>query len=416
MHRRLRGFLAGNPSVSDVVFEPVDSAQAESCLLKRDGRLFLLWDENYARWHRDVLECLLRLPQVRAEFGSDAIIFGRVAELLNVSGFPSRAFRALWLQNQASSALARREPSGPSRLKPEILDYLCGLQDVFLFYHEIAHVAMRRDETRRQSYRDFADEMVADAELPQDRPVMRMDVERLRRMFNLTDDEAEAHALSTRREISEAFASLRSDLTALEELSCDLFAIDLIVETGFDLADENARKCLYAAILLQGQIQAAFNTMRLRCESPEVPIGGIRDEIAKCTQARLQARMLRLMNHIQNLAPDEQRDIDAALPFRALHNQIQGLFDEIFVPRLFSILFEDEFAGRPIRQGSKETYVRYGIFGPLEGIATRMPIGEGSSRTYVKSLGGRDLHRLVFSQLGWGELDPDEQIEITVQV
>jgi hypothetical protein len=415
-HARFESFLAGNPAVSDVTFTAIDSAQAETCLLRRDGQLFLLWDENYVRWHRDVLSILLALPQRRAEIGSDALIFARVAELLNVAGHSGRAYVALSLHNKIIQAERTSAPQR-SRLPSDILNYLLTLQEIFIFYHEIGHIALKRDAARYRFYHDIATEMInEEVELPIDRPVMPNDIHRWRLLFNCSDKEAEAHAHNTRRQLRAAFATLRGDRSATEELCCDLFAIDLFVETGFDLANENSRQCLYAAIQMQGQIQAMFNLTKQRCSDPEFPSGELVGEIAQCTQARLQARMLHLMGHIQSTCPNAEGDLEAIAPFRGLHEQIQALFDEIFVPRLHSILLEEEHAGKPVRKGAKSKYVRYGVFGPLIGTPAAFTLGKGSSRVRIKSLGGPDLHKVISASLGWGEPEPDEELQISLQL
>ena len=417
-HTRIRAVLSADPSLSGLIFEPIDTAQAEPCLLRRGGSQFLLWDENYARWQRDVLSTLMLTPQHRAEIGCDAIIFARVAELLTAAGHADRGYVALWRRNQVLSQQQQDQtPPQPGRLAPAFLDYMFGLQDLFLFYHELAHIAFRSDAERGRVYRQTAAEMIeSEIAMPVNRPVMRADVERWMGMHKCSEREAEAHAREVRRGLIRAFGALRSDAAATEELSCDLYAIDKFFETGFDPADANARVCLYSAILMHGQIQASFNSIRLRCDSPEAPIHGLVDEIARGTMARMQARMMRLMGHFQPLAPAGAEDLDAVVPFRALYNQMQALFDEIFVPRLYSILFEDEFAGKPIREGAQETYVRYGVFGRLDDLDIRIPLGSGPLGAYAKRLSGRDLHRLVFAGLGWTRLNPDEQLEIEVQV
>jgi hypothetical protein len=286
-----------------------------------------------------------------------------------------------------------------------------------MFYHEIAHIVMKREADRRRLYYDIAKEMIAEEiVLPIDRPIMPSDVRRWRLIYGCSDSEAEAHAREVRQRLLAAFATLGNDPAEIEELACDLFAIDLIIETGFDLTNENPRQCLFAATQMQGQIQAAFNSMRQRCVDPEFPSQEMVGKIAQYTQARMQARMLYLMNQIQRVFPDGEDDLEAVAPFRGLYEQIQALFDEIFIPRLYSILFEEIHAGKPVHKGASRKYVRYGVFGPLSGTKTGFTIGEGSSRVRIKSLGGRDLHKLVFAGLGWGEPDPDEKLEITLQL
>jgi hypothetical protein len=405
-------YLAAHPHLKDVEFIPIDSVQADTCLVPLNQRSYLIWDLNYIRWHSEVMATCLRSSRTRAEIESDEIIFRRAAELLNVNGFPERAYKATIIYRQVAQDKTARGLSDAHVLHNEVLAYILGIQELFIFYHEIGHLVFKRDETL---WRTFLDEVTGlvdyEVNLPVDRPIGEAEIRSRMTLDNSTRDDASSSIYHIRRAIQAAYRTLRDDKLAMEELCCDMWAIDAFVDTGFDLKNRNERESLYAAILQQGQIQAAFNSLKQRCRSPESMPQEIVDYLAQITQARNQARMGKLMEHITHQCGATSGDLDAEVPFRRMFEEVNGLFWRIFVPRLYTTIFEE--LPYSIDGGKAEVH-RHGVFGPLTGHESYFVLETDRGPIEIASITGQDLDHLVSFMLGWGRVAPDKELEISI--